>query len=112
MLIKESIEPFYGEESAPGKEWQNLFEWLKKVEISICRAVNIKQLQLNQIMNLLSPNIQKIARARQPEFKNYQELKAWLVKYHVNETKIIQDLQNRIATVKAKNIEEYLIDSY
>ena len=109
MLIKESIEPFYGEESAPGKEWQNLFEWLKKVEISICRAVNNKQLQLNQIMNLLSPNIQKIARARRPEFKNYQELKAWLVKYHVNETKIIQDLQNRIATVKVKNIEEYLI---
>ena len=112
MLIKEPIEPFYGEEPVPGKKWQNLFEWLRKVEMSICKAVNDKQVQLNQIMKLLSPNIQKIARAKQPEFKNYQELKTWLIKHHVNETKIIKDLQNRIATVvptKMKEIEGYVI---
>ena len=112
MLIKEPIEPFYGEQYVPGKKWQNLFEWLKKIEMSICKAVNDKQTQLYQIMKLLSPDIQKIARAKKPEFKNYTELKAWLIKTYVNETKIIKDLQNRIATVvptKMKDMEGFVI---
>ena len=112
ILNKIEIEPFYGEEPVPGKKWQNIFEWIKKIEMEVVRMISNKSSQLHEVMKYLSPNIQKIAKAHRPEFKTYEELKTWLIEHHVNEVRIVRELQNRIASVvpkKVKDVEGFIL---
>ena len=112
ILNKIEIELFYGEEPVPGKKWQNIFEWIKKIEMEVVRMISNKSSQLHEVMKYLSPNIQKIAKAHRPEFKTYEELKTWLIEHHVNEVRIVRELQNRIASVvpkKVKDVEGFIL---
>jgi hypothetical protein len=112
LLNQEKVELFYGEEYVQGKKWQNLFEWLKRIEMKVCRHINDKPSQLYEVMSYLSPNIKKIASAHRPAFKSYNELKVWLIENHVNMTRIVTELQNRIASVvptKHKDVEGFII---
>ena len=112
LLNQEKVETFYGEEHVQGKKWQNLFEWLKRIEMKVCRQINDKSSQLFEVMTYLSPSIRKIASAHRPEFKTYNELKAWLIENHVNEARIVKELQNRIASIvptKMRDLEGFIV---
>ena len=111
-MNQQKVEIFYGEENVPGKKWQSLFEWLKAVEMGVCRHINDKPSQLFEVMSYLSPNIKKIAEAHRPAFRTYNDLKAWLIKNHVNEARIVRELQNKIASVvptKLKDVSGYVV---
>ena len=85
---------------------------MKRIESEVVRRINNKPSQLHEVMKYLSPNIQRIAKAHRPEFKNYEELKAWLIEHHVNELRIVKELQNRIASVvptKEEDLEGFIL---
>ena len=112
LLNQQKVEMFYGEEDVPGKAWQSLFDWLKKIEMQVCRNINDKASQLFEVMSYLSPSIKKIAMAYRPAFKTYNELKVWLIENHVNEARIVRELQNDIASLvptKLKDLEGYIV---
>ena len=112
LLNQQKVETFYGEENVQGKKWQNLFEWFKKIEMQVCRNINDKPSQLFEVMSYLSPSIRKIAEAHRPEIKTYSGLKAWLIENHLNEARIVRELQNRIASItpsKMKDVEGFII---
>ena len=80
--------------------------------MQVCRNINDKASQLFEVMSYLSPSIRKIAEAHRPEIKNYSELKAWLIENHLNEARIVRELQNRIASItplKMKDVEGFII---
>ena len=103
-LNKVKIDIFYGEEKSSEAKWQNAYEFFQKIEMQICRVVHDKAARLYDVMSYLSPNIQRLAKAQ--NFTSYEELKEWLIRDCVDESKIIKQLQERITSFVPKNMSD------
>ena len=81
LLTQQKIETFFGEEN--GKKWQNIFEWCQQIELQIITVFHDKKMQVNQVINHLSPKIAALAKVE--EFESYDVLKDWLMQNYVDE---------------------------
>ena len=102
LLTQQKIETFFGEEN--GKKWQNIFEWCQQIELQIITVFHDKKMQVNQVINHLSPKIAALAKVE--EFESYDVLKDWLMQNYVDEYKIVREWQNKIGSFKPSKWEE------
>ena len=101
LVSETKIKKFYGEE--PGHEWQDLYEWLADVERAL-QSVHDNSSRVYYTIRLLSPNIARFANLK--KFRNFKELKNWLIKNYVNDTKILRKWLNGIRSVKPTKFKD------
>ena len=99
LLQDQKIDTYYNE---PGKKYQNLIEWLKRLETRKLQYFTQESTKVDLTISRLSPKIAIIANANHEKFKTYAALKNWLIDTYLEEEKTLAEWQKEIATVKVE----------
>ena len=93
------VETFWGQ--MEGKPFQNLVEWLAELEDRVLRHYPSHEDRVEHALAHLAPGV--VAILRPHKLSTYEDLRAWLLEYFLNEQDIMDDWVRQLDVVGSSN---------